>query len=120
MKFERRDSKEVFAYLIDRRGAVVSADELVFLLWGETEKESKKSYIRNLISDIRNAFASCGETGIVLNSRGFYRVDTSRIRCDYYDYLEGNAPVSAKMCEYMEQYMNWSWHTKEKLFGCGQ
>ena len=118
LKFERKDSKEVFAYLIDRRGAEVSDDELRYLLWSEEEDTDKKrNYIHNIIYDIRNTFAACGIREIINSRRGFYSVDTASLRCDYFDYLEGKDVPTAKLCEYMEQFSAWSAATKRKLFG---
>lgn len=117
VKFERKDSKEVFAYLIDRRGAEVSEDELRFLLWADDEdSDKKKNYIRNIIYDIRGTFADFGIQDVILSSRGHYSANVKKIKCDYYDYLEGKTLPHARLGEYMEQYSNWSEMTKMKIF----
>lgn len=117
VKFDRRDSKEVLAYLIDKRGAEVSLDELRCVLWSEEEDtENKKNYIRNLISDIRSSLARYGLYDAVLNTRGFYYVDTMKLNCDFYDHLAGKDVPAARLGEYMEQYSVWSSGTKRKLF----
>lgn len=120
VKFERKDSKEVFAYLIDKRGAEVSEDDLRCVLWSEDEDTAKKkNYIRNIIYDIRGTLARLGENDIIRNTRGFYSVNTARLSCDYYDYLGGREVVSARLGEYMEQYSAWSHYTKQRLFDGG-
>lgn len=117
VKFKRTGSKEVFAYLIDKRGAAVSIDELRCLLWGEEEDtEQKKNYIRNLIRDIRSILGQYGLYDVILNDPGFYAVDSSKLNCDYYDFLAGKEVRAALLGEYMEQYSAWSGATKKKLF----
>ena len=118
LKFERRDSKEVLAYLIDRRGAEVSDDELRYLLWSEEEDtDKKKVYIRNIIYDIRGTFANCGVKDIILSRHGHYNIDITKVHCDYYDYLAGKNVRTAKLGEYMEQFSTWSGRTKFAIFG---
>lgn len=117
VKFSRKDSKEVFAYLIDKRGAEVSEDELRYILWEEHEdSDKKKIYIRNIIYDIRRSLEACGVTDVVLNSKGSYAINTPKLNCDYFDYLRGKKAVASAMEEYMEQYSSWSIQTKSKLF----
>lgn len=117
LKFARKDSKEVFAYLIDRRGAEVSDEMLRCLLWSEDEDtDKKKAYIRNIIYDIRNTFSSVGIEDIIFSRHGYYSVDIQKIKCDYYDFLNGKPVASLPLHEYMEQFSSWSVQTKEALF----
>ena len=117
VKFERKDSKEVLAYLIHKRGAEVSEEELRYLIW--TEKEDtpkKKNYIRNIIYDIRTVFSRYGISDVINNSHGCYSVNVNKLKCDYYDYLDGKDISTSSLGEYMEQFSSWSGATKFKLF----
>lgn len=117
VKFDRKDSKEVFAYLIDKKGAEVSESELRYLLWADNEDTpKKKSYIRTIISDIRNTFSNCGENEIIFNSRGYYYINPERLKCDYFDYLNGKYVQFAKFGKYMEQYGSWADPTRKVLY----
>ena len=117
LKFARKDSKEVFAYLIDRRGAEVSDEALRCLLWSEDEDtDKKKAYIRNIIYDIRNTFAALGIDDIIRSRQGYYCVNTQKLRCDYFDYLNGMQVRTAALHEYMEQFSSWAEETKQALF----
>ena len=117
VRFERKDSKEVFAYLIDKNGAEMSEGELRYLLWADDEDTpKKKSYIRTIISDIRNTLSKCGENEIIFNSRGYYFVNPDRLKCDYFDYLNGKDVRAAKLCKYMEQYGFWADITRKALY----
>ncbi len=118
VRFERKGSREIFAYLIDKRGARVSEDELRCVLWTEEEDDPKKrSYIRNIIYDIRSTLAQFGENDIIVNQRGYYSIDTDRICCDYYDYLKGKPVPEAALGQYMEQFSDWADATRKRLFG---
>ena len=116
LKFERKGSKEVLAFLIDRRGAEVSDEEIRALLWEDGEIASKKNYIHNIIYDIRNTFAALGIEDVIISRHGYYNINTGKLRCDYYDYLAGKPVRTAQLREYMEQYANWSCKTKAVLF----
>ena len=105
--FKRTQSREITAYLIDKNGSYVSEDELRYLLWSEDDDtEKKRRYIRNIISDIRNAFKSYGVEDIIINNnKSFYCINKDKISCDYFDYLDGKIDISDEEKEsYMEQY----------------
>ena len=107
INFKRSQSKEVLAYLIDKRGALVGEDDIRYLLWSEDEDDEKKRrYVRNIVSDIRAAFKFFGIDDVIINNnKGFYSVNKDKLGCDLYDYLDGKRMVSeAEIAAYMEQY----------------
>ncbi len=117
LKFGRKDSKEVFAYLVDRRGAQVSDEMIRYLLWSEDEDNDKKrSYVRNIIYDIRNTFASVGIEEIIISHPRYYCINVNKIKCDYYDWLKGKSVPTVQLHEYMEQFSSWSLQTKNAIF----
>lgn len=118
IKFDRRDSKEILAYLVDKRGAEVSEEELRFILFKEGDDgDEKRTYIRNIIYDIRKSLVKYGvPKEIVANSKGAYSIDASMLRCDFYDYLDGKNVPTAKLGQYMEQYP-WAAGVRSRLFG---
>lgn len=107
INFKRSQCKEVLAYLIDKRGALVSEDEIRYLLWSESEDtEKKRRYVRNIISDIRTAFKAYGLYDIIINNnKAFYGINRDKLKCDLYDYLDGHKEISEDEAKlYMEQY----------------
>ena len=101
IKFARSKTKEMLAYLIDKRGAMVSVKELSQALFGE----DKGSYIRNLVADLTQALKELNIEDIFVKRFNSYGVDSSLISCDYYDYLKGEPyAVKAYRGSYMEQY----------------
>mgnify|MGYP002868546734 CR=1 FL=1 len=117
IKFERKDSKELLAFLIDKRGAEVSEEELRAILFKEDEDgDEKRTYIRNIIYDIRKTLGKYGvPKEIITNSKGFYSIDTSLLRCDFFDYLNGKNVTSVRLGQYMEQYP-WAAGVRKRLF----
>lgn len=117
VRFERRDSKEVLAYLIDKRGAEVSEEELRYLVFKEGEDgEEKRNYIRNIIYDIRKTLGRYGvPKEIIANTRGSYSISKSLIHCDLFDFLDGKAVRTARLRQYMEQYP-WAESARRHLF----
>ena len=101
VKFARSKTKEMLAYLIDKRGAMVSVKELSQALFGE----DKGSYIRNLVADLTQALKELNIEEVFVKRFNSYGVDSSLISCDYYDYLKGEPyAVKAYRGSYMEQY----------------
>lgn len=115
VKFERRQSKEFLAYLIDRQGAKVPESEIRAVLWEEDEdSDAKKSYVRTLASDIRKTLEQIGEVEIFRNGRGVYSIDMNQMHCDYYEYERGTIPRDSFRGDYMTQY-SWAELTAAQL-----
>ncbi len=104
--FTRTKTKEVLAYLVDRKGATVTMGELAAVIWEDsTATQSRKSNLRNLISDLRHTFAEVGADGIIIRNRNTLAIDREKVDCDYYDFLKGIPyAVNNYQGEYMMQY----------------
>ena len=105
VKFAYSKSKEVFAYLVDREGSAINVNELNAVLW----EEDHKSYLRNLIADIKKTLKSINCEDILVTIRNGYAIDTSKVECDAYEYKNDN-PDAIRMYrgEYMIQY-SWAY-----------
>ena len=104
--FGRSGAKELFAYLVNRRGAGVSSGELSEVLRSEAvEPELKKASVRKYVMEIRKALSRIGFEGTLRHTRDSYSVHPDRLDCDYYRFLEGD-PSAVKLYngEYMSQY----------------
>ena len=113
--FRYQKTKELFAYLIDRRGALVTQDELVTVLWGGYEKHT--SYIKQLQKDLCDTLGALGCGELVIKQRGAIALWGDQIRCDYYDWIHGlPAGINAYRGEYMRQY-DWGESTRVNLEG---
>ena len=104
--FARRMSKELFAYLIDRRGAGCSTAELCAVLWEDRPADTGlKSQCRNLIRTLRTSLQSIDAEDVIVKGWSTIGVDCDKIDCDYYDYLRGDPyTINSFRGEYMMQY----------------
>lgn len=104
--FARAKAKEIFAYLIDLKGAAANTGELCAVLWEDsTEIEKNRHYLRNLLSDIRKALHACHADAVFISTRNQFAVNTDLLDCDYYQFLKGDpAAINSYRGEYMKQY----------------
>ena len=106
VRFERKQSKEIFAYLIDKRGTSVSYPELAAVIWedGEYDRTRQKNlqvYVASMVKTLN----ATGESDLILKSRQGILVNTAKIDCDYYRFLEGDArAVNSFTGQYMSAY----------------
>lgn len=114
--FERNKTKELFAYLVDRRGAASSTAQICAVLWENKEySHSLQSYIQTLISDMMQSLRAIGMEHIILKRRNSIALDTTKLECDYYRFLQqdGDA-VKSYVGEYMTNY-SWAEMTNGSL-----
>ena len=115
MSFQYAKSKEMLAYLVDRCGTFCTNSEIMGILWGEEASDSKRSYLKNLRTDLSSALEQAGYPDVLIRRRGMIAVIPDAIDCDYYDWLKGNpAALNAYRGEYMVQY-GWSEFTNSQL-----
>ena len=107
--FKRLKSKELFAFLIDRNGAGMTAKQICAALFPEDTDDAKNAaYLRQLVMDLKNTLKMVGAENVLCHETPCYRVDTSLIKCDYITYLETGKPEFYG--EYMTQY-SWAEET---------
>lgn len=117
IKFSYHLTKEVFAYLIDRRGCDVSMAELenaISLEYAKTEN-SAKSMIRTAIAELRKITEKYSLDDLFHKKRNYISVNVNMINCDFYGFIEGNPEVKALYSgEYMSNY-SWAEYTNAWL-----
>ena len=104
--FTYAKTKELLAYLVHRKGAMCSNDEIIAVLWEDrTETLSLKSHLRNLVSDLMQMLKAKGLEDMILKKHGHISVVTDKFMCDYYDFFKC-VPYAVKSYtgEYMAQY----------------
>jgi two-component SAPR family response regulator len=107
--FKRVKTKELFAFLIDRRGAGMTAKQICAVLFPDDTDDTKNSaYLRQLFMDLKNTLKAVGAENVLRHETPCYRVDTSLMQCDYFTYLETGKPEFRG--EYMAQY-SWAEET---------
>lgn len=117
LSFKRRQTKELFAYLIDRNGAFCTSEDAADVLWeNETDLAKAKHRLRNLVHDLRAVLKSAGQEDILIRGRDKMAVRRDAVDCDYYRMLDGDlAAINSYHGEYMNQY-SWAQLTEAKLY----
>ena len=103
LMFKRLKTKELFAFLVDRNGAGMTAKQICAVLFSDESDDAKNAaYLRQLALDLKNTLKAVGAENVLRHETPCYRVDTSLISCDYISYLENGKPEFRG--EYMTQY----------------
>ena len=106
MHFERSKSKEVFAYLVHRRGSSCSIKEIAAALFEDMPYDKKQqAYVQKIMSALMKSLKLAGVEKVVNKSYNSLSVNTDLLDCDYYRFREMDAgAVNAYQNEYMSQY----------------
>ncbi len=105
--FRRKKSKEILAYLVDRKGSWVTNQELIVALWDDTGAADNRftKYVTTLVTLMMNDMERAGVDYIVERKRGKLRIKKNEVTCDYYEYINGSEQARASFHgEYMSQY----------------
>ena len=103
LTFKRLKTKELFAFLIDRKGAGMTAKQICATLFpDDTDDNKNAAYLRQLVLDLKNTLKAVGAESVFRHETPCYRIDVSRVECDYISYLETGKPEFHG--EYMMQY----------------
>ena len=115
--FGRKQSKELLAYLIDREGAVCTAEKIAAALWeDETDMVSAQGRIRKIISDLKATLHGIGMDDVLIRRHRQLAIRRERVECDYYRMLSGDADaINAYRGEYMVDY-SWAEITGGRLY----
>lgn len=112
--FKRTKTKELLAFLVDRRGAVVTTKQICAKLWeANTDENKNMNYLYQLLDDLRHSLMMVSAEGILNRNRGTYAINVDKLDCDYYRYLESGKPEF--LGEYMVQY-SWAEETVGALW----
>lgn len=67
--FQRKQSKELLAFLIDREGRACTAEEIAAALWEDDDPQAAKARIRLILHDLRATLRSIGMEDILIRER---------------------------------------------------
>ena len=105
--FKYSKSKELLAYLVDRKGALCTVGECIATLF---EDDGHDTYFKSIRRDLLDTFEKLGCGSLIAHERGKIGVVLDEAECDYFNYLRGNRRgVNDFVGEYMTQY---SWGEK--------
>ena len=114
--FGRRQTKELLAYLVDRKGSACTAEEIALAMWeDEDNMKNLKARIRILISDLRQTLKQIGQEELIIRRSGQIAIRREAVDCDYFRMLDGDVEaVNSFHGEYMLQY-SWAEMTAGQL-----
>ena len=106
LKFERKQAKEILAYLVDKRGTSATYPELAAMLWEDEEYDrTKQKNLQVYIASLVKTMNSVGIHDLILKNRQGILVNTKIVDCDYYRFLEGDTrAINSFTGQYMSSY----------------
>ncbi len=94
-------SKELLAYLVDKAGAVCASSDISNTIF----HGSSDSYFRVVKKDLIKILSEIGQEDILIKGWGKLGINRTKVRCDYFDYLDGNPrALNQYKGAYMLQY----------------
>ena len=116
LAFRRSKSKELLAYLVDRRGAGVTRQDAFAALWEDRVYDaSMQKQMDVIIRSLRDTLKSSGIGELFELKNRNLRILPELVDCDLYRFLAGDQEaVNAYFGEYMSQY-TWASSTEARL-----
>lgn len=115
--FPNSRSKELLAMMVDRRGGIVTTEEMMEIFWPEEPpSEQHKVICRKAASQLYKTLQLFGVEGILILGRNQRAIAVTAVECDYFQYLKGD---SLALQEYHGEYMmeySWAEETNGRLY----
>ncbi len=106
-------SKELLAYLVDKAGALCASSDIGKAIF----HGSSDSYFRVVKKDLIKILSGIGQEDILIKGWGKLGINREKVRCDYFDYLDGDPEaLNQYKGAYMLQY-HWAQTTFSRLQG---
>jgi len=104
--FSRSKTKELFAYLVMRKGSQCSNNEIVATIWeNKPDTVALQNQYRHLVMDLKKTLRSVDADDILVKQRGSLAILTDKLACDLYDFYAGDIQAVNKYTgEFMAQY----------------
>ena len=119
VSFGRAKSKEMLAYLVDKKGKTATRKELATVLFErEDYSRATQDYLSKIVKELVDVLERVGAEKILKRGLNSYAVDVDAFYCDYYEYEKENATpeeLNRFQGEYMKQY-SWAEVTLAKLY----
>ena len=106
LKFDRKQSKEILAYLVDKRGTSATYPELAAMLWEDEEYDrTKQKNLQVYIASLVKSLLAVDVKDLLLKNRQGILLNTNIVDCDYYRFLEGDTrAINSFTGQYMSAY----------------
>jgi two-component SAPR family response regulator len=108
VEFSSSKAKEMLALIVDRKGGIVTTEEMITYLWEDRPDDDKsRNLCRKVIQRLHNQLKEQGIDYILLRHNRGRSLDISKVTCDYYEYLDGSEEPKHEF--YGEYMTNYSW-----------
>ena len=106
VKFERKQAREILAYLVDKRGTSATYPELAAMLWEDEEYDrTKQKNLQVYVASLVKSLHAVDVKDLILKNRQGILVNTRIVDCDYYRFLEGDTrAINSFTGQYMSSY----------------
>ena len=106
IKFSRTKAKELFAYLVYRRGSSCSTRELAAVLFEDNSYSNKQMlYLQKIISSMMQTLKAHNAGSVIHKSYNAISLNDETVDCDYYRFLKMDVPsINTYTGEFMTQY----------------
>ena len=106
LTFENEKAKELLAFLIHQNGAIATFAQISVALWADQSPDWQgRRKVKIAISSLKKTLKRVGIHEIFIKKWNGFAIDTTKIKCDKYDFLEGNTlAVNTYHGEYMVDY----------------
>ncbi len=115
LEFQYNKSRELFAFLLDRKGSLATIQEIIMNLWDDDEPDSHISYLKNLRRDLIGVLENHKCADVIIRQHGRMGIVRDLVDSDYFDFLDNkNNARESYTGEYMAQY-SWAEYTNGAL-----
>lgn len=116
VEFKSARAKELLALLVDRKGGIVTTEEMLTYLWEDRpDTDTNRSLCRKVVQRLHSNLEQNGIGDIIERHTRGRSLKVDRVRCDYYEYLEGKEEGKrAFLGEYMSNY-SWAEETLSRI-----
>ena len=106
LRFARSKAKELFAYLIHKRGSSCTTREVAAVLFEDQPYTlSVQRQVQTIFSSMMRTLRAAEVSDCIIKTYNRTAVDVSKVDCDYYRFLNGDIQaVNAYAGEYMTNY----------------
>lgn len=113
ISFKYSKTREMLAYLVDRKGALCTNGEILAVLF--EDDNGHEAYFRSLRKDLTDVLEMAGCSEVLSQQRGSIGIVPELVDCDYFNWCNGKqSGVNAFRGEYMTQY-SWGEYTTAML-----
>ena len=116
ISFQRSRAKELLAYLVDRKGSMVSRATAFSVLWeNRTYDRPMQKQFDVILRSLRTTLEKYGISDIIEMKKGYIRAVPEQFDCDLYRFFDGNIDtINSFKGEYMSEY-SWASITEANI-----